>query len=525
MATAERASPIAIRDLLARVGKSLLQVGAAATGSLDRPVIGLQLVDPLSDVTPSAGHLLLAVGVRPNGAEATKIVAAALAGDAAGVIFHAHSPIPGDLVAAAESSLTLLLSPIDVGWDHLLSILRRGLEPHDDDVLGGVPMGDLFGFANALAVRIGGAVTVEDPESRVLAYSTVHDDIDQPRRETILGRRVPDRYTRRIGEVLRALRTDDAAIDVPADPEVGRRRRLVIAIRAAGEAIGSIWVADVGVPFSDDAHDILTEASRTAALHFIRHSTDLRHDATVKDGLVHQLLDGSSTPDVVAIHLGLEPDAALMVVAFEATGDSPAVNRLRQVVTAHGSAFRHDLPVVDRGPRVYLVLPAPTGLTPEVRRWVAEAAGQASAAVGAQVVAGIGTRVDHAGAVPQSRADADRALRVLLRSHGVRDTVAWLPDVLAHANLLEVLDVLRERPHLQRSRIDALRDDPRNELFVATVRAYLTHFGDVRSAAASLRIHPNTFRYRLRRAVELSGLNLDDHSERLVVALQLQLDG
>jgi hypothetical protein len=386
-------------------------------------------------------------------------------------------------------------------------------------------VGDLFGFANALAARIEGAVTIEDPESRVLAYSTIHDDIDRPRRETILGRRVPDRYTRRIREVLRALRTDDAVIEVPADPEVGRRPRLAVAIRAAGEAIGSIWVADVGRPFAEDAHDILTEASRTGALHFIRHSTDLRHDATVKDGLVHQLLDGSSTPDVVAIHLGLEPDAALTVIAFEATGDSPTVNRLRQAVTAHGSAFRYDVPVVDRGPRVYLVLPVPAGVTPEVRRFITDAAAWASTAVAARVVAGIGTRVDHAGAVPHSRADADRALRVLLRSRGTHDTVAWLPDVLTHANLLEVLDVLRERPHLQRSRIDALRGDHRNQPLLETVRAYLTHFGDVRSAAASLQIHPNTFRYRLKRAVQLSGLDLDDHAERLIVALQLQLDG
>lgn len=525
MAVTDPAGPTPLRDLLTRVGKSLLQVGAAATGSLDRPVTGLQLVDPLCEVLPMAGHLLLAVGVRPNAPEAADIVTSALAGDAAGVVFHAHSPIPADLVATADSSLVLLLSPTDVGWDHLMSILRRGLEPLDDDVLGGIPMGDLFGFANALAARIDGAVTIEDPESRVLAYSTIHDDIDQPRRETILGRRVPDRYTRRIAEVLRALRIDDDVIEVPADPEVGRRRRLTIAIRAAGEAIGSIWVADIGQPFTEDAHDILTEASHTGALHFIRHSTDLRHDATVKDGLVHQLLDGSSTSDVVAIHLGLEPDAPLVVIAFEATGESRTVNRLRQAVTAHGSAFRYDVPVVDRGPRVYMLLPAPSGVTPEVRRFVTEAAARASTAVGAQIVAGIGTKVDHAGAVPQSRADADRALRVLLRNQGSNDTVASLPDVLTHANLLEVLDVLRERPHLQRGRIDALREDPGNQPFVETVRAYLTHFGDVRSAAASLQIHPNTFRYRLKRAVQLSGLDLDDPIERLIVALQLRLDG
>ena len=56
-----------------------------------------------------------------------------------------------------------------------------------------------------------------------------------------------------------------------------------------------------------------------------------------------------------------------------------------------------------------------------------------------------------------------------------------------------------------------------------TLAAYLDAFGDVRRAAASLDVHPNTFRYRLQRLVELSRLDLDDPVERLVVQLQLRL--
>jgi DNA-binding PucR family transcriptional regulator len=36
-------------------------------------------------------------------------------------------------------------------------------------------------------------------------------------------------------------------------------------------------------------------------------------------------------------------------------------------------------------------------------------------------------------------------------------------------------------------------------------------------------VHPNTFRYRLRRLVEVSGIDLDDPVERLVAHLQLTL--
>jgi DNA-binding PucR family transcriptional regulator len=57
---------------------------------------------------------------------------------------------------------------------------------------------------------------------------------------------------------------------------------------------------------------------------------------------------------------------------------------------------------------------------------------------------------------------------------------------------------------------------------VATLSAYLDCFGDVRAAAEKLGVHPNTFRYRLRRLQQQVGLNLSDPAERLVAALQLR---
>ena len=58
---------------------------------------------------------------------------------------------------------------------------------------------------------------------------------------------------------------------------------------------------------------------------------------------------------------------------------------------------------------------------------------------------------------------------------------------------------------------------------VASVRAYLDAFGDVRTAAATMHVHPNTLRYRVRRAQELTGLDLGDQASRLVVSLALRV--
>jgi DNA-binding PucR family transcriptional regulator len=72
-------------------------------------------------------------------------------------------------------------------------------------------------------------------------------------------------------------------------------------------------------------------------------------------------------------------------------------------------------------------------------------------------------------------------------------------------------------PVAQLSRYDAQNGTELTE----SLHAYLEAFGDVSRAAAAVHVHPNTFRYRLRRIWEVSGLDLDDSRARLAVLVQL----
>ena len=49
--------------------------------------------------------------------------------------------------------------------------------------------------------------------------------------------------------------------------------------------------------------------------------------------------------------------------------------------------------------------------------------------------------------------------------------------------------------------------------------------GDVVAAAKKISVHPNTFRYRLRRLVELFDIDVKNADERLVLELQFRLLG
>ena len=59
--------------------------------------------------------------------------------------------------------------------------------------------------------------------------------------------------------------------------------------------------------------------------------------------------------------------------------------------------------------------------------------------------------------------------------------------------------------------------------YARTVLAYLDANSDIATAARRLSVHPNTCRYRLARAEEISGVTLANPDERLLLWLQLRL--
>lgn len=66
-------------------------------------------------------------------------------------------------------------------------------------------------------------------------------------------------------------------------------------------------------------------------------------------------------------------------------------------------------------------------------------------------------------------------------------------------------------------------DAEHNTELTETLEAWLATFGDVITAAAAVHIHPNTFRYRLRRLAEVAGLDLSDLEVRFETMLQLRI--
>lgn len=527
---------VTLASLVDNVGAAILEV-LAAPGALGASVSEIVIFDSTDPRPVERGDVILAVGIDGSGRDAIDLLHRAGQHVAAAVIVKLDpAAVPQALLeASAESNVALLRVAPDITWGQLHGLLRTACAaagaPSAVDA-SGPPVGDLFALANAVSSMVGGATTIEDTRSTVLAYSSTDAPIDEPRRRTILGRRVPDDWLRRLEAdgVFRQLGAGGVVrVDYSAtDPEY--RPRLAVAVRAGGEILGTIWVVQGDRPLDESAEQALAEAGRIAALHILRHRAGDDLERRRRADLLRSVLAERTRPDALAELLGVALSVHVTVLAFELLldADAPAADRAAltdravNAITVHCEAYRRQAASAVEGRVIYVLLPDRE--PHDVDRLVSFATSVVDhLADGSKLRAsvGIGSSVAGLVGVLESRREADRALRTLRRTPTRR--VAHIDRVRSAATLLTLQDLSRDQTELRVGKIDRLvvHDRDRGSDYVQTLRAHLDAFGDVGAASAALNVHPNTFRYRLRRLLALAEINLDDPQERLVAHLQL----
>jgi hypothetical protein len=276
-----------------------------------------------------------------------------------------------------------------------------------------------------------------------------------------------------------------------------------------------------------DAERGLAEAASMAALHLLRARTGEDLERRRAGEQLRAVLDERLPPALLAEALGTSAGAHVAVVGLQlpAAGDAGplALERATDIVLLACAAFRRRVVVGVVGRTLYAVLPVGPASSREL---LSDLAGRVSTGLRAPVRAVVADAAEGATAVLSARAEVDLALRVLT-GESFRDGAVCrhTDDVRARTVLLRLRDLTATRPELAVGRLQPLVDSDRDRgtSYIPTLRAFLDAFGDVRAASDVVLVHPNTFRYRLRRLTELAGLDLDDPVERLVAHLQLHL--
>ncbi|MFI0775425.1 PucR family transcriptional regulator [Streptomyces sp. NPDC021212] len=369
---------------------------------------------------------------------------------------------------------------------------------------------DLLALANSIAGLVGAPVTIEDDASELITYSPGQENSDDARVAMILNRRVPERYRPLLRNDRLDVRLAGSSAPLYADFRAsGVLPRAIMPIRVDDLSVGSIWAIVPTAP-SPEQRAALEESAALAAPVLARRIARRRGEEARRAAAVRALLGGGAAAVEAAAELPPAP-GPLAVVALRPSAPAPSGEPLRRALAGldgltgeiDGAGYAV-LPVRDeqRLARVVRELHDRTGL-----------------------VAGVGRTVPGPEGLDRSRADADLVVRLLTRLGGTGGAAAHIRDVHLDALLMQTVDLADEAGHDPLGAIADLEryDRERGTDLLDSLARYLAVGEDARLAARQLHIHPNTLRYRLRRAHEIAGLDLADPAAKFEIQLRLRL--
>jgi DNA-binding PucR family transcriptional regulator len=387
---------------------------------------------------------------------------------------------------------------------------------------------DLFDAVDTIARLLGGSVVVEDVDFRVLAYSAVPGQPnDEGRRSAILNRRIAERWLQWLEEsgIRERLVKSDELVRLD-NPWATSLIRYIQPIRASDQLVGYLWLY-FETELDADAPRTILEFAHLLGPELARRSPTLTENPG--GHVLRQFLAGGLSASHAASILGVDEHSNIVVIAVdvdvEATKSdaviiqSRAVRALALYTQMHLASSL--VGTVDQ--QIYLLHASPR-LKPDVAAIMRAISKHLTRAVQTKVRAAAGGIHQGLAEAEISRNEADLTLRVL-RTKNDWERDGLFASMRHDIVLNEIVDVLRARPILVRGLLDRLitHDRQYNTDYVTTLRVYINSFGDMREAAQSLNLHPNSLRYRVKRLTEIGGLDLDDPKLRLALQLLLEM--
>lgn len=474
---------------------------------MSRDVTGVELIDVDLESVAHPGDLLLAVIPQPDLIARLDALSDHTGPPAAGLVVR-RSLVDDDLVHGCERlDITLIALADGISWSLAIGLFQTALErerhTHPSDT-----MDDLFALAEQIEEAIDAPVTIEDADSRVLAYSSRQDDTDEARVSTIIGRRVPRevRAHFRAHGVFRRLASTDEPFLVEGfmggETTPWVRPRFVVPVRAGGTWLGSIW-AVTDEPITGDRLAALLGAADLVALHLLRLRSRRELTRQISVEQVRGALRGES------VELPLPPPPWRAAVLSGLSHEQPAESRREMW---HALLRRNGWPdplLADLGDDV-LVLAAANGAAPGGWEWLQTTIRRVGTAAGAVSIT--------AGPVVKALHDLPGSCALAIEQTALpRAAVSTTDDLwplLTVRRAVTSLDGLPDPLHALRE-----YDAERGTELLTTLRVVLDHWAEPRRSAARLGVHPNTVRYRVAQVSELLGTTSDLGDPELRFAL------
>jgi purine catabolism regulator len=533
----------------------------AGSDGLDRQVEWVRLMET-PDIQPRSGDLVLTTGfpIKDDLAAQIRLISRIADSGAVGLVIkpqpYLRKVAPEMLSESDRLNVPLFtvaqnVQLIDIMAPLLERIinaehwrLKQSLEIHrrfTELVLDGKGVNEI---CRTLAELLESAVVIEDASFHLLAHAGGGGD--PHRKETIQHQGTPQRvlFDPQIQRMLRELEEKRGPIKVPAYPHVGMsRERLIAPILTSNQVLGYISVLDNPPHNEELAFLALEQAALVLALSIAKERELAEVEGRVRGEFLGDLLFGTYGDDAAAQrrarHLGypLHGSHVVMMVDID---DFSGFNRARQIsedaiqalkreflrrVTAVVRSTYGRALVQGRSDSVVALLPVGTeagdhqvrvhALGTQIKQTIADWKPGFTVSVGfsgpTEAPAGVAAAQREVVSVMESLARFKRWGQVVaVPELGLTGLLAAVPDERLVDYTHRLLGSLVEH------------DRAKNGSLVATLRAYL-ETGEQQQAAARLRVHPNTLRYRLDRIREISGVDLEDAETRLNLAVALRV--
>jgi sugar diacid utilization regulator len=526
-----------LADVVKALGPSVAHL--VGTDAARRTVSTLVLHDPLSDLRTVTAGFLLALGVRPEGDAWHDLLKTAADRGYVGVGVKA-SGVPRHVLlgGAADSSVSVVALADEIPWEQLVTLASSAMRHSysTEPALANTRLGDLFALANAVAATVCGATAIVDARQSIIAYSTVEGQpIDDTRRNSILGLRVPSRPA--TDTEYQAVHGATGVVEMPASN--ADYPRLAVPIRADGELLGSVWVIDERGAASEATKIELQHAADIAALHLLQARAEAEVSDRRRGDMLCAVMDDPAAADEAAAALGISPTRTVRIAAISIAQPAAelepviAYHHMLELVVLHCTAELGFSAAVVRSHQLYVLLPVASDECDgtAIRRLLDGIAARARRSYGYQLVIGLGAAVVGLAETGRSRAQATQVVQLMRRelaAEGVPESgvmIGFAESFTARLALLGLAEHVAVVDDAAGDTLATMRDyDLANAAdYVPTLKAFFSAHGNISVMAQALHVHVNTCRYRMSRIAELFHIDLDDRDERLVLWLQLRL--
>ncbi|MFD3839104.1 PucR family transcriptional regulator [Streptomyces sp. NPDC058642] len=377
--------------------------------------------------------------------------------------------------------------------------------------------GDYQELVDEISELLGVPATLESRDFELIAFGAYDSegDLDPSALDPVRARSI---LTRRSTAAVRTwfegfgITRATGPVRIPPTPEAGvYRGRICLPVRHRGVVLGYVWLLE--------SEPGPTEAQLTAAM-----EVTVRIGALLADEAQHGADLSRELRAVLTAERGWQGDMAVAALrtALGPRGDGP---HAVVCVAPWPSADPDDAPSARTVPHTTALCTVPWGTTaqslavlvrlrsPEVRT-PALAAAQRLLGEGARA-AGVGEPRTGLGELATSWQEASAAARAALAEPALGPVAEWSrigPYRLLTSLPAETAHDPAVRPLLS----------PAHRELARTAEIYLDRAGQAGRTAAELGIHRQTLYYRLSRVEQLTGLDLDDGEDRLLLHMALK---